>query len=154
MDLEAEEVDEPKVSVALFVQAKLAAEAVAKDKAGLNVELRQVSDILATTEDQLKGMHNRWQEQQQQIMNQQNQLTELTKKLEDAERRFRDVTQCLTIQTTEVARERKEKRKLRELYHEERALVKTTKQELKSTQSMKYDTKVKKEMDYEFEYDI
>jgi hypothetical protein len=87
-------------------------------------------------------------------MNQQNQLTELTKKLEDAERRFRDVTQCLTIQTTEVARERKEKRKLRELYHEERALVKTTKQELKSTQSMKYDTKVKKEMDYEFEYDI
>jgi hypothetical protein len=102
-------------------------------------------------EVELTDMHNSWLEQHQQIANQQKQMGELAKKQEDLERTVLNLGDCSTRQDTELAREREEKRNF-EAYCDRGARacwVEMIKKRPKATQSMKHDTKVKREMDYD-----
>jgi hypothetical protein len=63
--------------------------------------------------------------------------TERTKRLEDTERRYRDVTESLSIQTTELAKERRDKRASDQVLAVERKLHKETKKKLKAFKSVK-----------------
>jgi uncharacterized membrane-anchored protein YhcB (DUF1043 family) len=72
-----------------------------------------LSKQLVTTQHQLDAIHKSWQEQQQQLMDHQEEFTELKKaRLEDTGRRFRDVTESMAVQTTKLAVERRAKRQL------------------------------------------
>jgi hypothetical protein len=56
-------------------------------------------------------VHQSWQEQQQQLLEQQRQMYGMVLKLEDLERRFWNVTELLVLQTNELANERQVKGK-------------------------------------------
>jgi hypothetical protein len=133
-----DEPEEAKVELKVeLAEAQKAAEVAKQHNADLHAELQSVTSQLTTTQEQLAAVHQSWQDQQQQLTDQQSQLGELTEALEDTETRFRNVTESLAVQTTELANERQEKRKLSQVLDEERKLHKGTKRKLQAFQSIK-----------------
>jgi hypothetical protein len=101
-------------------------ETAANDKAELRAKLLRVSGELVTTQQEFADVQKKWQEQQP-MMEQQKQIVKLNTKLEDTERRFRDVAESLAVQTSELANERKQRRELGCLLQSQRKLLKDTK---------------------------
>jgi hypothetical protein len=117
--------DEPKVHIEL-VKAKQAIETAANENAELQAELLRVSGQLVTTQQEFADVQKNWHEQQQ-MMEQQKQIVKLNTKLEDTDRRFRDVAESLVVQTSESANERKQQRESGCLLQSRGELLKDTK---------------------------
>jgi hypothetical protein len=127
---------------AMLVAAEKAGAASTTAEAEAKAETLHVSKQLATTQLQLDAVHQSWQEQAQQLMDheqkiaelmdQQLQFAETKARLDDNERRFREVTKSLALQTTELAEERHAQLEWQAALTKERKLHKKTKRTLQS----------------------
>lgn len=107
-----------------------------KEKSNMQGELLGLSSQLVMTQQQLADVHKSWQEQQQQIIDLQAESGEAKAKLEGTERRYRDVTESLSIQTNELAKERRYKRELEETLNAERKEMEEEKKKWSNNQQV------------------